>query len=131
MLWLFLYVVIASLYDFRTSKVPNWATLPILFAGVIAHFPGSFVIGIMCVIVFTAWYFDQMAAGDAKLWMALFWAWPASLTESSLVFFFVSLLGTALLQLLYRKFTARTLTGFRTPGAWRTIPFVLMLWYVH
>ena len=131
MLWLFLYVVIASLYDLRTGKVPNWATLPILFAGIIAHFPGSFAIGALCVIVFIAWYLDQMAAGDTKLWMALFWASPVTLTENSLTFFFVCLLGTALVQLLYRRFAARPLTGFCTPGAWRTIPFVLLLWYVH
>jgi Flp pilus assembly protein protease CpaA len=131
MLWLFLYAVTISLYDLRTGRVPNWATLPILFAGVIAHFPGSIAVGILCVIVFAAWYLEQMAAGDAKLWMALFWAWPGSLTESGLFFFFISLLVTALLQLLYRKFVARPLTGFRTPGACRTIPFVLLLWYVH
>jgi hypothetical protein len=44
---------------------------------------------------------------------------------------FASLLGTALIQLLFRKLARRLVSGLRTPAAWRTIPFVLWIWYVH
>jgi Flp pilus assembly protein protease CpaA len=72
MLALLLYTLALSLYDLRTGKVPNWATLPLLGAGFLAHFPGTFPVWIASLFVFTAWHYHQMGAGDAKLWMALF-----------------------------------------------------------
>ena len=76
MLVLFFYTLALSLYDLRTGKVPNWATLPLLVAGLLAHFPGTFPVWVASLFVFTAWHYHQMGAGDAKLWMALFWAIP-------------------------------------------------------
>ena len=131
MLALLLYTLTLSLYDFRTGKVPNWATLPLLVAGFLVHFPGTFPIWIASLFVFTAWHSHQMGAGDAKLWMALFWAIPLEQSADIPFVLFASLLGTALLQLLFRVLTHRPLSGQRSPAAWRTIPFILWSLYAH
>jgi Flp pilus assembly protein protease CpaA len=131
MLALFLYTLALSLYDLRTGKVPNWATLPLLAAGFFAHFPGTVPVWIASLFVFSAWQYRQMGAGDAKLWMALFWATPPEQSTDIPFALFASLLGTALLQLLFRKLTHRPLSGQRSPAAWRTIPFILWSLYVH
>jgi len=131
MLALVLYTLILSLYDLRTGVVPNWATLPLLTAGIVAHFPGTFPVWIASLFVFLAWHSGQMGAGDAKLWMALFWAIPPNQGADIPPVLFASLLGTALIQLLFRKLTRRSISGLRTPAAWRTIPFILWNLYVH
>ena len=131
MLALFLYTLALSLYDLRTGRVPNWATLPLLAAGFLAHFPGTFPVWIASLFVFTAWHYDQMGAGDAKLWMALFWAIPLEQSADIPFVLFASLLGTALLQLLFRRLSHRPLSGLRSPAAWRTIPFILWSLYAH
>lgn len=131
MLVLLLYILALSLYDFRTGKVPNWATLPLLGAGFLAHFPGTLPVWIASLFVFTAWHYHQMGAGDAKLWMALFWAIPPEQSANIPLVLFASLLGTALLQILFRVLTHHPLSGQRSPAAWRTIPFILWSLYVH
>lgn len=131
MLLLLIYVLVISMYDLRTSRIPNWATLTVLGAGLLAHFPGTYPVWIACLFVFLAWHSGQMGAGDAKLWMALFWAIPPDQSGDIPLVLFASLVGTALLQLLIRKLTRRPISGLRTPAAWRTIPFILWNWYVH
>jgi len=131
MLALLLYTLAISLYDFRTGKVPNWATLPLLVAGVLVHFPGTYPVWIASLFVFAAWYSHQMGAGDAKLWMALFWTISPEQSANIPLVLFASLLGTALLQILFRVLTHRPLNGQRSPAAWRTIPFILWGLYAH
>ncbi len=41
MAWLFLYALALSLYDLRARRIPNWATLPLILAGLAAHFLGD------------------------------------------------------------------------------------------
>ena len=125
MLALLPYTLALSLYDLRTGKVPNWVTLPLLAAGFLAHYPGTFPVWIASLFVFTAWYYRQMGAGDAKLWMALSWAIPPEQSADIPFILFASLLGTALLQTLFRALTHRPLRGQRSPAAWRAIPFIL------
>jgi len=131
MLVLLLYTLALSLYDLRTGKVPNWATLPLLTAGFLVHFPSTLPVWIATLFVFTAWHYHQMGAGDAKLWMALSWAIPPEQSADILFVLFASLLGTALLQLLFRVLTHRPLSGQRSPAAWRTIPFILWSLYAY
>ena len=131
MLVLLLYTLVLSLYDLRARKVPNWATLSLLGAGFLAHFPGTFPVWILSLILYSAWQYRQMGAGDAKLWMALFWAIPPEQSASIPLVLFASLLGTALMQLVFRRMTHRPLSGQRSPAAWRTIPFILWSLYAH
>ena len=131
MLALLPYTLALSLYDLRTGKVPNWVTLPLLAAGFLAHYPGTFPVWIASLFVFTAWYYRQMGAGDAKLWMALSWAIPPEHSADIPFILFASLLGTALLQTFFRALTHRPLRGQRSPAAWRAIPFILWSFFAY
>jgi len=125
--WLFLFLLLLSLYDLQTGKIPNWTTLPLLAAGFVLHFPGDTLLWLGSCLLFAAWRAGQMGAGDAKLWMALFWLLPSD--ERFLLFFFLSLLLTATLQIGYRQLRGKSVTGVRSPAAWRTIPYILLIHY--
>jgi Flp pilus assembly protein protease CpaA len=73
-----------------------------------------------------------MGAGDVKLWLALLWALPVEYGLNAVPLIFPSFLLTAMLQLLWRSIKKhRPLVEQKAPAAWRTIPFLLMCWYVH
>jgi Flp pilus assembly protein protease CpaA len=131
MIWLFTYVFAISLYDLRTRRIPNWTTFPILFAGLIAHTPGQMEIWFASLGMIFAWSRGIMGAGDAKLWLAILWALPVESTSNVLPLMFLSFLLTSLLQLLWRAIRKQPLTEQKSPAAWRTIPFLLLCWYVH
>ncbi len=116
-----------SVYDLRRRRVPNWATLPLLAAGLLVHFPGKLETWLACLMLFLSWQFKAMGAGDSKLWMALLWAAPPSGSQQTALTMWIVIIVTALAQMAYRKIAHRQLTGVRSPGAWRTIPFALLL----
>lgn len=120
-------VIAVSLHDLRTGRVPNGVTLPILAAGLLVNFPGTAWLWLLSLIFFTAWQSGWMAAGDAKLWLAVLWLLPDSAPHMVFLVFF----ATGLLQLILRRLKRQPLTGVRSPGAWRTIPFLLWSLYVH
>ncbi len=119
--------IAVSLYDLRRARVPNGVTLMLLTAGVILYFPGNANTWLITLMLFLAWRSSWMAAGDAKLWMALVWMLPGA----SPTLFFATFFVTGLLQLTLRKFKRQPLTGVRSPGAWRIIPFILWSMYAH
>ena len=133
MFWITLlaYVIAVSLVDWHTSRVPNWATLPVLFAGILAHFPGNASTLLASFILVIAFAKDWMGAGDVKLWLALVWAMPISLSGKILPCMLLTLFITGLGQILWRWLRKKPLTGISSPAAWRTIPFILALWHVH
>ena len=128
---LFLIITAVCLYDLRTGKVPNLVTLPLLCAGMIVHFPGTFDIWFSCMIIFIAWNSKWMSAGDAKLWMALLWIVPTGRSGETVLILYATLFVTALIQIAWRKFKHQPLTGVSSPGAWRTIPFIVWSIYVR
>jgi Flp pilus assembly protein protease CpaA len=133
MLWvdLLLMTIFVSLYDLRTRRIPNWVTLPVFLAGLIAHFPGTIPITLACILFFITYSNHWMGAGDAKLWIALLWAIPPGDPEKAIGVLVAALLVTGLAQILVRWIRKGPLTGISSPAAWRTIPFVLALRYVH
>jgi len=131
MTWLFIYVLTISLYDLRTRRIPNWYTLPLILAGMIAHFPGHIDVWFASFVLLSAWARNWMGAGDAKLWLALLWAMPVESSSQVLLIMFASFFLTSLAQILWRMARKQRPIHCMTPGAWRTIPFVLMYWYVH
>ena len=131
MIWLLIYVLALSLYDLRTRRIPNWATLPLIMAGLIAHFPSSPEIWLASLGLFLAWSYGWMGAGDAKLWIALLWALPMEISTHALPLMFLTFFFTGLIQLAWRLIRKQPVTNRLTPGAWRTIPFVLLCWYAH
>lgn len=128
---LILLVIAISIYDLHTCKVPNQVTLPLFCVGVVLYFPGTFDIWFSSMVIFIAWRANWMSAGDAKLWMALLWIMPARSPGETVFIFYGTLFFTALAQIAWRKFKHQPLTGIRSPGAWRTIPFILWSLYVR
>ncbi len=131
MLWLFIYAFLISLYDWRTHRIPNWATLPIVLAGVLMRFPGSFDLWLASLTLLLAWGSNWMGGGDVKLWLAILWALPAQFSAQTLPWMFATFFLTSLLQMGWRLIRKQMPTGSAAPAAWRTVPFVLICWYVH
>jgi Flp pilus assembly protein protease CpaA len=131
MTWLFMFVLTLRLYDLRTRRIPNWATLPLIFAGFVAHYPVSPEIWLGSILLFLAWSKGWMGAGDAKLWIVLLCALPPHFSESALSLMFLTFFGTGLMQLLWRWIRKQPTTDHLAPAAWRTIPFLLLVWHVH
>ena len=121
MTWLLLYALALRLYDLRTRRIPNWATFPLVVAGLIAHFPGYPDIWFTCIGLFLAWANCWMGAGDAKLWIALLWALPVEMSTQAFSLMFLTFSFTGLLQLAWRWIRKQPITNVLTPGAWRTI----------
>ena len=131
MIWLFIYALAISLYDLRTRRIPNWYTIPLIVAGFIAHFPGHFELWLASLILLSAWASDWMGAGDVKLWMALLWALPVAQSTHVHLLIFISFFLTGLAQIIWQTSKKRPTAHVKTPAAWRTIPFILLCWYVH
>lgn len=131
MTWLFIYVLAISLYDLHTRRIPNWYTLPLILAGMIAHFPGHLDVWLASFALLSAWASGWIGAGDVKLWMALLWALPVESSPQVLLIIFASFLLTGLAQILWRAVRRQPASGTKSPAAWRAIPFLLMFWYVH
>jgi Flp pilus assembly protein protease CpaA len=126
-------VLLVSLHDLRRGRIPNWVTLPLLGIGLLWNFPGALETWLACLLLFAAWRAGWLGGGDAKLWMALLWLAPGALAQAVttnaspvLVMSGIFVL-TALVQLLWRKSQKMPLTGHKSPGAWRTIPYAIWL----
>lgn len=131
MTWLLLYVLALSLYDLSARRIPNWATLPLILAGFVAHFPATPEIWFASLGLFLAWSHGWMGAGDAKLWIALLWALPMEISIKALPLMFLTFFFTGLIQLAWRWIRKQPISNLPTPAAWRTIPFLLLCGYVH
>ena len=51
MIWLLIHLLAVSLYDLRTHRIPNWCTLPLIIAGMIANFPGHMNLWLACFLL--------------------------------------------------------------------------------
>ncbi|MBI5964091.1 MAG: prepilin peptidase [Chloroflexi bacterium] len=131
MTWLFIYILAISLYDLRTCRIPNGYTIPIFLAGMIMHFPGSLDLWLASFLLLSVWANHWMGAGDVKLWLALLWAMPGEFSAQVILFMFISFFLTSLIQILWRIIKEQEPTRKLSPAAWRTIPFILLCWYVH
>ena len=114
-----------SLYDFRYARIPNWVTIPLFVLGLIVNSPHPPGIYALLFSFWIAWKLGWMGGGDAKLWMGLI----VSLLPSYQILWTIPFVffATGVLQLLWKKIRGRTLTGVRTPGAWRTFLYLLVI----
>ena len=120
-------VLLVSLHDLRRGRIPNWVTLPLLGIGLLWNFPGALETWLACLLLFAAWRAGWLGGGDAKLWMALLWLAPAAQAQTAILVMSGIFVLTALVQLLWRKLQKMPLTGHKSPGAWRTIPYAIWL----
>ncbi|MBC8333702.1 MAG: prepilin peptidase [Anaerolineales bacterium] len=122
---LFFLSLFVSLYDFRHASIPNWVTIPLFITGLFVNSPHPMEIYAFLISFWMAWKLGWMGGGDAKLWMGLIVSLPSAyqmLWIIPLIFF-----ATGALQLLWRKIKGRILTGVRSPGAWRTLVYLLVI----
>ena len=131
MTWLLFYILAVSLYDMRIRSIPNWCTLPLIIAGMIANFPGHMDLWLVCFLLVSAWASGWMGAGDVKLWMAVLWALPDANIPSLILLVSISFLLTGITQILWRFIHRQNISGIKSPAAWRVIPFLVMVWYVR
>jgi len=131
MIWLFIFVLAISLYDLHTRRVPNWCTLPLLIAGLLFHFPGQLNLWISSSILLAAWINNGIGAGDLKLWLAVLWSLPTEFSSQVLPLMFLSFFLTGTAQILWRAVRKQAVINHLQPGAWRLIPFLLLVLYVH
>ena len=125
LLTLLLLSFLVSLYDFRYARIPNWVTIPLFVTGLIVNSPHSLSVYVLLGSFWMAWKLKWMGAGDAKLWMGLVVTIPP--VNQTLWIIPLVLFATGALQLLWRIIKGRTLTGVRTPGAWRTFVYLLVI----
>lgn len=129
--FLFVLVILISLYDLKYRKVPNWVTGPLMLLGLSVNLPGNPLIWVASAFVFSAWKSGFIGGGDAKLWMGLLWC-LSSFGEQVVVWMFVALLVTGVAQITVRIISQKSaVVGFKTPGAWRTVVFMGLLAYLH
>ena len=131
MISLFILILAISLYDLRTRRIPNWCTFPLVTTGLILNFPGHLDLWLGSFILLSAWAGHWMGAGDVKLWLAVLWLLPIEFSSQALILMFISFFLTGSAQILWRVVRKQSITNQLTPGAWRAIPFLLLVLYVH
>jgi Flp pilus assembly protein protease CpaA len=122
--------IFVSIYDHRHGEIPNWVTWPLLLAGIYAHAPGTLAIDFSSVLLILLWFFFSKKIGEAdiKLWLALLWALPPSLGDSSSMMMFAVLMVTAGFQILLRRWGGGTRPSCGADAAaWRTVVFMALL----
>jgi len=118
----FVLSLLVAFVDFRLRRIPNWVSLPVLAAGLLAHFPGRPEAWGSAVLLFAGWQAGWMGGGDAKWWLACIWLAPGEVLAVWGV-----LVGMALLQIGWRYFRRERLVGVKTAGGWRVVPVAFYL----
>ena len=120
-------VTFLALYDWQMERLPNKVTILLLTGGLFLNWPGAPPIWLGSLLLFSTWQIGGIGGGDAKLWMALLWLTPRALATPALLVFGLVLTLTALAQFLWRSMHSQPSFGTQSPGAWRTVPYVLWL----
>lgn len=129
LLILLLLAILVSLYDYRYARIPNAVTLPLILLGSFTNLPKPWYVLFFLAALLLFWKERWMGGGDVKLWAGIIlFLPPTEITLWALPFTFFS---TGLIQLLWRKFRGEPVTGRRTPAAWRTVVYLLILVGTH
>ncbi len=129
LLLLLLLAIFVSLYDLRYARIPNAVTLPLIVIGSFTNLPKPWYVLFFLAAFLLFWKERWMGGGDVKLWAGIILFLPA--TEITLWALPLTFFSTALIQLLWRKIRGEVVTGRRTPAAWRTVIYLLILVGTH
>ena len=147
---LFLFTLVISLYDFRNRRISNWATFPVIIAGLIAHFPGTGTLWAATVFLIALGFVKQttvqsmltpfrsvlhlpvsqgyiMGMGDVKLWLACIWAVPKALTLDAVLAMVLGWILMSLVSMVMRALRHEHLSGAQSPVAWASFLFAMIL----
>jgi Flp pilus assembly protein protease CpaA len=113
-------------FDFKTKRIPNLVTVPMLGAGIWLHFPGSPSILLASILLVLSWRSSWLGGGDVKLWLGILWLAAARVPGAAVAMGEIWI-GTSAAQLAWRFLQKQRVLGVRLPGAWRTLPFVAWL----
>lgn len=114
---------LAALADFRSRRVPNYLTLPLLFLGLAAAFPGDPVLWVHSAVVLGLGLAGGLSPADVKLWLGALWS-TAPLAPAWA--FPAALLLSALAELALRLARGTQPFGRASPGAWRTLVYLAL-----
>jgi len=130
LLCLLLLAVFVSIHDYRYARIPNWVTLPLIILGILVNSPLSWAVFLFGAGFFIAWRAGWMSGGGgAKLWIGTLFILPAH--PSTLWVLPFTFFSTGLAQVLWRKMRGEVVTGRRTPAAWRSVVYFLILVGTH
>lgn len=117
--------LLLSVYlDFKSRRVPNILTLTLLSISLFYHFPNySYDSLLFCILVFIGWKFGVLGGADAKLWMAYVMLWN---TKEAVLIAGVTMIVTAVLQIVVLRMMKKWQSGKKDPGAWRLIPYFII-----
>ena len=147
---LLLFTLVISLYDFRNRRISNWATFPVIIAGLIAHFPGTVTLWAATVFLIALGFVKQttvqsmltpfrsvlhlpvsqgyiMGMGDVKLWLACIWAVPKTLTLDAVLAMVLGWILMSLVSMVTRALRHERLSGAQSPVAWASFLFAIIL----
>lgn len=129
LLLLLLLAIVVSLYDYRYARIPNVVSLPLILLGSFTNLPKPWYVLFFLAALLLFRKKRRMGGGDVKLWAGIIlFLPPTEITLWALPFTFF---GTGLVQLLWRKIRGEPVTGRRTPAAWRTVVYLLILSGTH
>ena len=117
-------------YDHKHRRISNRITLTLLIGFMVVNFPGAAEVWLGCALLLMGWYSGWIGGGDAKLWMALLWSAPGVMSSSALRAMLLSFILTGILQIFFRALHKQEITGVRSPGAWRAIPYTIWLTFM-
>jgi prepilin signal peptidase PulO-like enzyme (type II secretory pathway) len=147
---LFFFTLVISLYDLRTRRIPNWATIPVVIAGLIVHFPGTVTLLVATAFIVALGFVKQttiqsvlapiksiislpvsqgyvMGMGDVKLWLACIWAVPKVLTLDAVLAMVLGWILMSLISIVMRALRHKHLSGAQSPVAWASFLFTMIL----
>jgi Flp pilus assembly protein protease CpaA len=88
-----------AVWDWRTGRIPNWLSLPVMaLGGGLQLYRGRWIILLIWVLLYLIWRVHIIGGGDAKLLMGLFALFPTQ--QFALVFGVVTLVVSVPLMVM-------------------------------
>ncbi len=113
----------AVVWDYRTRRIPNVLTLPLLALGVGLSAPGTPFLWLASALMVWLWWHGGMGGGDLKLWLGMLWLMGEGQPLWALP---GALLLSVAVQILWRLRRREPVFGRLGPGAGRVALYTLL-----